>query len=148
MASLHKRYIGRCLLLVGVGLYFLLAVIHFAAIVIGAPAYEFLDTPELADLVRKGSMLPAWLTAGLVVFFMLCAFYLLSGAGVIRRLPMTKTMIWCIGLLFLLRGLAVFWFVYLFMAGSSALNYNEIVFSLFAFCLGFVTLYGFYRVSK
>ena len=105
-------------LIVGGSLNFFIALIHLIAIFIGAPAYEVLDAPELAFYAEMGSSLPSWITFFVMLFFILFGLYAFCAAGAKIKLPMQRAMLKGITYLFLLRGLAVFWFIYLQMSNA------------------------------
>ncbi|MBI3539322.1 MAG: hypothetical protein HY076_03510 [Candidatus Eisenbacteria bacterium] len=75
------------------------ALVHLASIAIGAPAYRYLGVGEIiADLARRGSPLVAMVSAVLGLVSAMFALYALSGAGVLRPLPLLRTGLVAIGL--------------------------------------------------
>ena len=57
-------------------------------------------------LIRYGAAIPYLLTVAIAFIFAVFGLYGLSGAGVIRRLPLLETGIYTIATLFLLRAVA------------------------------------------
>ena len=102
--------LGSRLLKIGGGLSFAIACFHIMVIIIGVPAYRFFSGigDELADKVEAGSVLPALITLLIALVFVIFGVYALSGAGVIRRLPLLRTGLISIGSIYLLRGLMNF----------------------------------------
>ncbi len=98
---------GGRLLKIGGVLSFAIAFFHVLIVIIGVPAYRFFSGigAELADLVKAGSVLPALITLLIALVFVIFGCYALSGAGVIRRLPLLRTGLISIGGIYLLRGL-------------------------------------------
>lgn len=88
---------------VGTGLASLL---HLAIIVGGPEWYRFFGAGErMARQAAMGSPTPAILTAGIALVLAVWTFYALSGAGVIRRLPLLGVVLSIIAAILLLRGL-------------------------------------------
>ena len=129
-------------LIIGGSLNLFIALVHLIAIFVGAPAYEFLDAPLLAFYSEMGSSFPAVLTACVTLFFLLFSVYAFFSAGSKVRLPMQKLFIKAIGWLFLFRGLALFWYIYLKVTNSPFASHKEIGFSLFALFIGILYLMG------
>lgn len=117
------------------------ALVHAAAIVLGAPAYRFLGAPQLAPLAEQGSLLPPLLTAGLVLLFTLWALYAFSGAGLVRRLPGVSGGLVAIGAIYSLRGLVVIVQLARLLQGRAEPP-KLIIFSGLALALGVAYLMG------
>ena len=92
------------LLILGGVLNFVIAILHVAIPFIGVPAYLYFGTADLARLAAQGSPAPALITFLLALVFAGFGFYALSGAGVIRRLPMLRPGLLSIGSVYTLRG--------------------------------------------
>ena len=75
-------------------------------IILGGPAwYRFFGAgEEMARLAARGSLRPAIVTAGIATVLGVWAAYALSGAGVIRRLPLLLPALVLIAAVFLGRG--------------------------------------------
>lgn len=72
----------------------LVAVLHFACIVIGAPAFRLLGAGDrLAVMAERGHWYPSALALGIGAAFSVCAAYALSAAGVLPPLPMRRTVL-------------------------------------------------------
>ena len=84
---------------------FLVAALHLVIIFVGARGYRFFDAPDLAVLAERGSLLPALVTAGLVLAFTAWGFYALSGAGLLRPLPLLRPALALIAAVYTVRGL-------------------------------------------
>lgn len=82
------------------------SVLHLAIILGGPDWYRFFGAGErMAQLAARGSAYPAVLTAAIAATLAVWAAYGLSGAGVIRRLPLLRLTLMLIASAFLLRGL-------------------------------------------
>lgn len=97
----------------------LAAVAHLGCIVFGAPWYRFLGAGEqMAQLDLAGHWYPT--VASLVIAGMLFIWsaYALSGAGLIRRLPLLRPVLAIVTGIFLLRGIG-FYFLVPYFPGNS-----------------------------
>jgi hypothetical protein len=136
-------------MLVAGAMVLIIALVHLAAIFIGAPAFEYLDAPELAEAMREGrTTIPIALTSAVIVVMLVFGVYTLSGAGLIRPLPRLRMMLGIIGGIFVLRGLAVIWFVYLVVSDSPDAIPREIHFSLVSLAIGVLVLLGRRKLPK
>ncbi|HEX6041305.1 hypothetical protein [Longimicrobium sp.] len=81
------------------------ALLH-VGIILGGPAwYRFFGAGErMARHAARGSPVPPLITAGIATVLGVWALYALSGAGVIRRLPLTRTALVLIAAVYLGRG--------------------------------------------
>lgn len=94
-------------LLAGAAASFAAALAHFGCIVFGAPWYRFLGAGEgMACMAERGEPYPTLMAAGIGAVLMIWALYALSGAGVIRRLPLLRAALCAITAVYLLRGVA------------------------------------------
>lgn len=85
-----------------------IALLHVIAVPVGPPAYRFFGAGEaLARLAEQGSSKPALLTLAIAAAFALFGVYALSGAALLPRLPLLRTILLGIGLIYALRGLAL-----------------------------------------
>jgi len=92
-------------LIIGGVLSALAALLHVGCIYFGAPWYRFFGAGEhMATLAEQGSMLPALITSGIVVILSMWSLYAFSAAGFIRRLPLVRTALVLITLVYLARG--------------------------------------------
>ena len=81
------------------------SLLHVAIIVGGPDWYRFFGAGEqMARLAAAGSAYPAIITAGIATVLAVWALYGLSGAGVIRPLPLLRLALVLIATVYLLRG--------------------------------------------
>ncbi len=123
-------------------LNFFIAIIHVVAIFVGAPAYYFLDAPQLAIYTELGFIFPAWITLIVTAFFFIFGLYAFCAAGSKVRPPFQNPMLKVIGSIFLLRGLALFWFIFVQIKSPTESSLKEIVFSLVALIIGMLYWLG------
>lgn len=82
------------------------ALLHLACIPLGGPAYRALGAGErMAQLADAGHPYPTIIAAAIASVLTVWALYALSGAGVIRRLPLLRPVLCAIAAVFLLRGI-------------------------------------------
>ncbi|MGH8575831.1 MAG: hypothetical protein ACREXJ_02735 [Gammaproteobacteria bacterium] len=79
---------GQWWLFLGACVSLAIALLHVVVVLIGPNAYSFFGGPGLARQAESGSWQPAVMTLVLAWLFVVFAAYGLSGAGVIRRLPL------------------------------------------------------------
>jgi hypothetical protein len=94
---------GYCLILGGVA-SLLVAVLHIA-LAIKPQGYRYFGAAELAQLHEQGSPFIVLVTIGLALMFAAWGAYALSGAGVMRPLPLSQTALIAIGVLYILGSL-------------------------------------------
>jgi len=86
-----------------------IALLHVAIIFAGGSGYRYFGAgEEMARAAEAGSLFPAALTAGIAMVFLAFGCYAFSATGIGRRLPLLRAGLVAIGLIFTLRGLAVF----------------------------------------
>ena len=84
-----------------------ISILHIAIIIGGADWYRFFGAgEEMAVMAESSSLYPASLTMVIAIVFGLWGSYALSGAGLIRKLPLIKLALVLISSVYLLRGLA------------------------------------------
>jgi hypothetical protein len=94
-------------LLTGAVLSGIAALLHVGCIYFGAPWYRFFGAgEEMARMAEAGSWVPSLITSGIVLVLAIWSLYALSGAGIVRRLPLLRTALCVITGIYLLRGLA------------------------------------------
>jgi hypothetical protein len=94
-------------LIFGAALSALAALLHLGCIAFGAPWYRFLGAGEqMAQMASAGHWYPTAVTLLIVVVLSLWSLYALSGAGVIRKLPLVRSALCAITGIYLLRGVA------------------------------------------
>tara|TARA_Y100001956_G_C4123820_1_gene188969 strand:+ start:1933 stop:2352 length:420 start_codon:yes stop_codon:yes gene_type:complete len=90
----------------------LAAVMHLGCIYFGAPWYRFFGAGEqMAQLAEQGSNKPAFITSGIVLMLCIWPAYAFSAAGLITKLPLLKTALILITLIYTARGVAGFFFI-------------------------------------
>jgi len=86
----------------------LAAALHIGCIVFGAPWYRFFGAGErMAQMAIAGSWYPAIVTAAIASVLAAWSLYALSGAAVIRALPLLRPALCIITGIYLLRGLVI-----------------------------------------
>lgn len=132
---------SRLWLIFSAALNFAIAMLHAAIPFVGVPAYVYFGTADLARLAAQGSPAPALITFLLALVFAGFGFYALSGAGVIRRLPLLRTGLLLIGSIYTLRGLLL---VFDLVRLAQGLDYpiRQTVFSAVALAIGLMILIG------
>lgn len=96
------------LLVVGAALSAIASLLHVAIVFGGPDGYRFFGAGErFAQLDAAGSPVPDLVSLGIAAVIGLWAAYALSGAGVIRRLPLLRTALVTITTIYLVRGLAL-----------------------------------------
>ena len=82
------------------------SLLHVGIILGGPDWYRFFGAGErMARFAARGSPYPAVVTLGIAAVLAVWALYALSGAGVIRRLPLLRPALGLIAAIFLARGL-------------------------------------------
>jgi hypothetical protein len=127
-----------CLLLGGVA-SFLIAVLHLA-LVFKPQWYRHFGAAELAQLHKQGSLFTVLVTSGLALMFVAWGAYALSGAGVIRQLPLMRTVLIAIGAIYILRGLLLP--SELVKVLTSGHPFRSVVFSTGSLVAGLLYLFG------
>ncbi len=86
---------------------FAAALAHLGCIVFCGDWYRFFGAGEqMARMAEQGLWYPTIVTAVIVLVLLVWALYALSGAGLIKRLPLTRLALLLISSIFLLRGVA------------------------------------------
>jgi hypothetical protein len=94
-------------LLTGGALSATAALLHLGCIAFGAPWYRALGAGEgIARMAEAGHWYPTAVTLFITLMLTVWALYALSGAGVIRRLPLLRLGLCAITAVYLVRGLA------------------------------------------
>jgi hypothetical protein len=84
------------------------ALLHLACIVGGAPWYRALGAGEhMARAAERGAIFPVVITLFIAIVLLAWMAFALSGAGVIPRLPLTRTALVAICGVLMLRGLGL-----------------------------------------
>ena len=99
-------------LLIAGALNALVALLHLGCIYFGAPWYRFFGAGEqMAILAEQGSMQPTLITSAIVLILFVWSCYAFSAADVIFRLPFRRIALFTITLIYLIRGIAGFFFI-------------------------------------
>jgi len=115
-------------------LSFIVAALHVVIIAAGAPAYRYTGAGEtMVRLAERGSPIPAVVTSGAVLAFVLAGLYPLSGAGWLPRLPLLRLGLVCIAAVYTARGLVLV--AQLAHAGTPT---RELMFSAISLSIGLV----------
>lgn len=108
-------------LIVGAAMSAVAALLHVGCIVFGASWYRFFGAGEqMARMAAAGRWYPTVLTSGIVATLSVWSLYALSGAGVVRRLPLVRPALCAITCVYLLRALAFAPFHKYFPGNSTA----------------------------
>lgn len=94
-------------LIAGAVLSALAALLHVGCILFGAPWYRFFGAGErIARMAAAGHWYPTVITSAIVAILSCWTLYALSGAGVVRSLPLLRPALCVITGIYLFRGLA------------------------------------------
>lgn len=131
-------------LILGAILSAIAALLHLGCIIFGAPWYRFLGAGEqMAQLAESGSSQPSIITLIITSILGIWSLYALSGAGVIRKLPLLRTGLCVITAIYLIRG-TIFFPLMSYFPDNSPLFW--IVSSSICFFYGAVHLIGLRQV--
>jgi hypothetical protein len=104
-------------------LNFAISGLHIYIITQGAPAYRFFGAGEqMARASEKGSIVPALVTFGIALVFFVWGLYALAGARVIPELPWTRAILIVIAVIYVARGLGIFYKRDAFMVITSLIS--------------------------
>ena len=105
--ALHVQSPANVLLVIGAALSTVAALLHFACIFIGAPAFRALGAGEkLARMAERGHWYPGVVAFVIGAALVVCAAYALSAAGLLPHLPFLRTVLSLFSAALLLRALA------------------------------------------
>lgn len=117
------------------------SVLHLIIAAVGPAAYRYFGAPSLAPLAEQGSWTPALETLAIAGVFAVFSLYAFSGAGLLRRLPGLRPILFAIGFIYCLRGLVLFVELYLLAIGKYPTP-HLIVFSAVSLVIGALHLVG------
>lgn len=130
-------------LIIGAALSALAALIHVGCILFGAPWYRFFGAGErMARMAAAGHWYPTVITSGIAVILSCWSLYALSGAGVVRRLPLVRPALCIITGIYMFRAVAFAPF-HTYFPGNSALFW--VWSSAICFVIGLVHLVGLWQ---
>jgi hypothetical protein len=139
MASTRNPY-----LIIGAALSALAALLHLGCIAFGAPWYRFLGAGEqLAQMALAGHWYPTFVALVIAVILSLWSLYALSGAGVVRKLPLVRLALCAITGVYILRGIAFAPLMPYFPGNSMAFWFFTSAISL---AFGIIHLVGLHQV--
>jgi hypothetical protein len=88
------------------------AILHLGCIYFGASWYRFFGAGEqMALLSEQGSMQPTLITSGIFLVLSIWSLYAFSAAGIIFKLPLIRLALVLITAIYLIRGIAGFFFI-------------------------------------
>lgn len=124
-------------LIIGAVLSALAALLHIGCVILGASWYRFFGAGEqMALMAEAGHWYPTVITLSIATILSVWSLYALSGAGVIRRLPLLRLVLCVITGVYLLRGILPLLFI-------ASLPENSPTFWIVSslICLGFGMIY-------
>jgi hypothetical protein len=130
------------LLLLGASVSFFIAILHVVIVLIGPSAYSFFAGARLARLALSGSFSPAIQTLFLGAVHAIFGLYGLSGAGIIRRLPLLTVGLFAIGGMYAFRGLSFIDQGLQILQDPESLPFRVLFYSLVSFATGCAYLAG------
>ncbi len=120
-----------------------LALVHVACIFAGEATARFFTAPRyVLELIRSGSLLIIPIVLFIVAALGTFGLYAWSAAGRMRRLPLLRTGLVAVGVLFTLRGLALIPQVATMLRYPGVFPWQVPVFSLVSLALGLAHLAG------
>jgi hypothetical protein len=130
-------------LIIGAALSALAALLHVGCILFGASWYRFFGAGErMARMAAAGHWYPTVITLGIVAILSCWSLYALSGAGVVRRLPLVRPALCIIAGIYMLRAVAFAPFHRYFPGNSAAFWLWS---SAICFMIGLVHLVGLWQ---
>ena len=88
------------------------AALHIGCIIFGGSWYRFFGAGEqMAVLSERGSVKPTVITSVIVLIFSIWALYAFSAAGLVGKLPFTRTALIVITFIYFSRGLVGLFFI-------------------------------------
>lgn len=124
----------------------LVAVIHVLAIFGGVEYAKFFNAPPfLIQLLEEGSILVVFIAVGLFLFISIWGIYAFSGAGVVKKLPFLKTILFGVTSIYIFRGMVLF---PIFIFASEKVNDFLIWSSTISLLIGVIHLIGFGKLWK
>jgi hypothetical protein len=91
-------------LILGGAASLLIALLHIV-LAIRPQIWSYFGADELAQMHQNGSPFTVFVSIGLALMFAAWGVYALSGAGLIKPLPLLKAILITIGIIYILRGL-------------------------------------------
>lgn len=139
----------KILLLSGSVLILLVAITHVYIALVGGELYIFFGAgEEMYTLDESGSYQPMISTFVLALIFSILGLYGLSGAKIFPRLPFQRIVLFGISIVFLLRGIYVFYEIYAVLHTHNSELIRFIFFSIYALITGILYLSGTLKLRK
>ncbi len=131
-------------LLIGAGtLSAAVSALHFVIPVLGAPAYLYFGAGEgIAKAAEAGVWWPAGLTLCIAVVLLVFSAYAFAGASRFGPLPLLRTGLVVIGLIFTLRGMSVVPQAVVWLNKPGVLPGRYVVFSFVSLAIGVLYVAG------
>jgi hypothetical protein len=121
----------------------LAAILHLAVIAGGPDWYRFVGAgEEMAQMAERGLLRPALITIAIATILAIWSAYAFAGAGLLPRLPLMRTALVAITVVYLLRGLAL---VPLALLRPALVDSFALWSSLIVLAYGIVHAVGTYR---
>ena len=137
---------GRVPLLLAASASALIALLHILIPFLGPEAYRFFGAPALATAAERGSVVrPAAMTFAFAIIFAIWALLAASAAGLVRRLPLLRTGLVAIAVVYLLRGLLFLTPQLLLLLAGKHQAPQAVAFSAAALLIGLCYLTGVVR---
>ncbi|MES2038472.1 MAG: hypothetical protein V4495_11570 [Pseudomonadota bacterium] len=116
------------------------ALLHLAAIVGGPDWYAYIGAPDaIVAMARAGKRYPIVVCIIIAIFLSVCAAFVFSGAGLIRRLPFTRTLLALMACGLIVRGVSfvplVIWKPEALASVTSIHSVNALLLITSAICL-------------
>jgi hypothetical protein len=126
---------------------FALAALHVLIIAIGPPAYMYFGRADLAEAAERGSLFPPLVTAMITFLLSVWGVYGYSGARLIRRVPMLRTGLVTVSVIYLARGLVILADFSRWLAGEDYPP-RQAVFSATALAIGLCYTIGTWMILR
>ena len=123
--------------------HFTVALLHYVMPFLGSWAYAYFGAPELTKIAETGSNWPAISTFALAVIFTVFGAMGLCAAGIMRSWPFIRSILWVVGIIYVLRGLLVT--VQISHVLQSLLSARHAMYSMVALAIGLCQLWGLWR---
>ena len=127
-----------------------IAILHVGILIAGAPAFRYFGAGErMAQMAERGSLAPSVWTIAITVVFLVWTLFALSGAGVLRRLPLLRTGLVAVAAVYTLRGLVLGPQLVWFLSGyTDAVPPRYLLFSAASLLAGLIHIAGTHRAWR
>ena len=116
------------------------SLLHIIVIAGGADWYRFFGAGEqLASAAERGSIIPTIMTLGIATVLAVWAAFAFSAAGLLRRLPLSRTALTAITIVLLARGVLGFTPVFLPIPSLAFLIWSSVICLVMGACFAFGT---------